>query len=71
MPALLLKNLLLPVNIRLKHAVQIDFHQVGEILVIPACHRIHRLVAKCKSIQKRLHRALEQLHKRFLYRIFG
>ncbi|MNP13068.1 hypothetical protein D3C76_1053340 [compost metagenome] len=59
MPALLLKDFLLLINIRLKDAIQINLHQIGKVLFIPARHWIHRLIRKRKCVQERLHRAFQ------------
>ncbi len=70
MPRLLPEDLLLPVNIRMQHRIQIDVHQILEVLVVAARHRIHRLVRIRHGIQKGVQRALGQLNKRILHRKF-
>ena len=44
MPAFLIKNVGLFVNIGIKYRIQVNVHQVVKILVVAACNRIHRLV---------------------------
>ena len=44
MPAFLPENGFIFINIRVKYGIQIDMHQVLEILVIAACHRVYGLV---------------------------
>ena len=66
-PALLPEDLLLPVQVRVEHRVQIDVHQVPEVRLIAARHRIDGLVRVGHGVQEGVERALHQLHKR----IFG
>ena len=44
MPAFLPENGFVFINIRVKYGIQIDMHQVLEILVITACHRVYGLI---------------------------
>ena len=44
MPAFLPENGFVFINIRVKYGIQIDMHQVMEILVIAACHRVYGLI---------------------------
>ena len=68
MPALLLENFLLMVDIGIKHCIEIHMHQILKILVIAACNRINRLVAVCHGVQKCVERPLHKLYKRVLNR---
>ena len=68
MPAFLTKNLLFFINIRVEYCIHINMHQVLEILVIAACHRITGLVRVGHGIQEGIQRALYQLHKWILQR---
>ncbi len=67
-PSFLAENLLFLINIRVKNSVQIHMHQVLEILVIAACHRITGLVRVGHGIQEGIQRALYQLYKWILQR---
>ena len=67
-PPLLHKDLGFPVNVWVQHRVQIDMHQVLEILVIGAGHRVHRLVRIRHGIEERVHGTFHQLHKGVFYR---
>ena len=49
-PSLLHEDFLLIINTRMKYGIHIDVHQVLEILVIAACHRIYRLIRICHCI---------------------
>ena len=44
MPAFLPENGFIFINVRVKYRIQIDMHQVLEILVITACHRVYSLI---------------------------
>ena len=68
MPALLAKDLLVGINIRVEHGIQIYVHQVLKILVVDAGHGIDRLIGIGHGIQKRIQGSLYQLHKRILHR---
>ena len=70
-PALLHEDFRRLVHRRVKDRIQIDIHEVLEILVIAACHRINRLVRVGHRIQKGVQRALHQLHKGLLQRILA
>ena len=51
-PALLAENLLLLVNVRVKNRIQINVHQILEILVITAGYRITGLIRVGHGIQE-------------------
>ena len=70
MPALLAENLLMLVNVRIEYGIQIDLHQVLEILPIAAGHRVNRLVRVGHGIEEGIEGTLDQLHKRILHREF-
>ena len=67
-PAFLPKDFFSFINVRKKDCIQIDMHQILKVLLIAACHRIHRFIRKCHRIQKCIQRPLYQLHKRILQR---
>ena len=69
MPALLLKDLLLFVNAREKDGVEVDAHEVEEVLIVAARDRVAGPVRKGQRIQEGIERALQQLYERFLDRI--
>ena len=68
MPALLTENRLVLVGVRIENSVQINVHQVLEILVITARNRIYGLVGIGHGIQEGIQGTLCQFHKRILYR---
>ena len=51
-PALLAENLLLLINVRVKNRIQINVHQILEILVITAGYRITGLIRVGHGIQE-------------------
>ena len=57
-PALLTEYLLLVINPRIKYRIEIHVHQIGEVLVIAARHRIYGLVRIGHGIEKGIERAL-------------
>ena len=63
-PAFLAENLLFFIDIRIKYRIQIYMHQVLEITVIAACHRITGLVRISHGIQECVERAFNQFYKR-------
>ncbi len=44
MPAFLFENFLFMINVGVQHRIQIHIHQILEVFIITAGHRIHRLV---------------------------
>ena len=71
-PAFLLKNFLFFIYIRIKNSIQIHMHQILEILIIAACHRVYGFVRIGHGIQKGIERAFGQFNKRIFYReLFG
>ena len=52
----------------MQHGVEVDVHQVEQILLVSARDRIHRLVGEGERVQKRLHRAFEEVDERLLHR---
>ena len=69
MPALLAEDFRLLVDQRVQHRVHIDPHEIVKILPVAAGNRIEGLVPEGESVEKGIHGALQQLHKRFLDRI--
>ena len=68
MPALLQENLRLLVDQRVKHRVEVDRHQVEQILFVAAGDGIDRLVPEGQGVEEGLHRALQQRDERLLDR---
>ena len=68
MPALLSENILFFINIRIKNRIQVDMHEVFEILLVAARDRIDRLVRISHGIQESVQRTLGQLNERILDR---
>ena len=66
MPALLTQGVFVLVEGRIEHSVQIDVHQVMEILIVAAGNWIHGLIREGHSVQKGVQRALDQIHERLL-----
>ena len=69
-PSLLAEDFFMLINIRMKHGIHIDIHQILKILIITACDRIHRLIRIRHGIQKGVQRSFDQFHKRILSREF-
>ena len=69
-PALLAENLLLLVNVRVKNRIQINVHQILEILVITAGYRITGLIRVSHGIQEGIQGTLNKLYKWILQREF-
>ena len=68
MPALLAEDILLFIDVRIEHCVKIDVHQVLEIRVIAARHRIYSLIRVSHRVEKCIERTLYQLNERVLDR---
>ena len=68
MPAFLLEDAFLPVNIGIQDRVQIHVHQVFEIRIIAAGDRVDGLVGIGHGVEEGIERALGQLNKRILDR---
>ena len=69
-PTFLAECLVILINIWIKYCIHINMHQVLEILVIAACHRIYGLVRISHRIQKCIQRTFHKLNKRILHREF-
>ena len=69
-PALLLHDLIMYIDIRIEHCIQIHTHDVLKVLLIEASYRIYRLVWISHGVQKGVQRTFCQLNKWILYRIF-
>ena len=65
-PAFLTKNLFSLINIRIEDRIQINMHQILEILIITACYRIAGFIRISHGIQECVQRTLYQFHKRIL-----
>ena len=70
MPALLPENFFSLIDIRVKNRIQINVHQVFEILFIATGNGIHGLVRIGHGVQKRVQGPFDQFHKGILGRIF-
>ena len=68
MPALLPEDFRTLIDQRTEDAVEIDGHQVEQVLFAAAGHRIERLVAEGHGIEEGLHGALQQGDERLLDR---
>ena len=66
MPALLAENVLFLINIRIKNSVQVDVHQVLEILVVAARHGIDGLVRVSHGIEEGIQRPLRKFNEGIL-----
>ena len=69
MPALLAEDLALAVYQRAEHGVQIDAHEVEEILRVAAGYGVISLVREGHGVEEGVHRGLHQLHEGLLGRI--
>ena len=65
-PALLFEDGAFTVDGRVQHRVEVHVGEVQQVLVVRAGHRIHRLVGEGHGVQKRLHRAFQQVDERLL-----
>ena len=61
MPAFLLEDLALAVDIGVQHRVHVHVGQVHEVLVVGGCHGVERLVAEGHGVQKRLHAGFQKV----------
>ena len=68
MPAFLAEDIPLFIDVRIEHRVQIDVHQVLEIRVVAARHRVNSLVRISHSIEEGVERTLHKFDKRILDR---
>ena len=55
----------------MQYGIQIDIHQIQEVLVIPAGNRVDGFIGIGHRIQEGLKRALKQIHERFPHRILS
>ena len=69
-PALLHENFFKLINVRMKYRVQINVHQILEICIVTARHRINGFIRIGHGIQKSIQRPLDQFYKRVLDRKF-
>ena len=65
-PPFLLKGKGIVVDQRIKHRVQVHVHQIAEILVVSAGHRVHCLIRVGHSVKERVQGPFHQFHKRLL-----
>ena len=66
MPAFLLQGEGVFAGQGIEHRIQVHIHQVAEILVVPAGHRVHRLIGVGHGVQERIQGTFHQFHKGFL-----
>ena len=66
MPAFLLQGEGVLSDKGIEHGVQIHVHQILEVLVVAAGHRVDSLIRIGNGVQKRIQGALHQFHKGFL-----
>ena len=71
MPALLTQSIFVFINQRIKNSVQINIHQVMEVLIVATGNRINRFIRISHSVQKGVQRALHKVDKRLLQMIFA
>ena len=69
MPALLLEDGSLGVKLGEEHGVEVDAHEVQQVLLVGARNRVHRLVREGQGVQEGLHRRLEQVDEGLLHRV--
>ena len=67
MPAFLLEDLLMVVNVRVQHRIHIDIAKILKILIVFRRDRIHRFVRIGDRVQERVQRPFHQFHKRILH----
>ena len=70
-PALLHEHLRILAHRGIEYRVEVDIHEILEILVVAARDRIHRLVRIRHRIEERIEAALDELDERLLERIFA
>ena len=70
MPAFLIEDVWICEHLRLEDRVQIYFHQVEVVLLDAARYRIKSLVREGHRVEEGVHRSLQKLDERLLYRIF-
>ena len=70
-PALLHEDLGVLAHGRIEHCIEIDVHEILEVLGIAAGHGVHRLVRVGHRIQERIQRALHELDERLLQRVLA
>ena len=62
-PSFLTEDLFFLINVRIEYSIQINMHQVLEILIVAAGNRIAGFVRISHRIQKGIQRALDQFYK--------
>ena len=70
-PALLHEDLRVLAHVRVEDGVEVDVHEVLEVLVVAAGHRVHRLVRIRHRIEEGVERALDELDERLLERVLA
>ena len=70
-PALLHEHLRVLAHRGIEYRVEIDIHEILEILIVAARDRIHRLVRVRHRIEECIEAAFDELDKRLLERIFA
>ena len=67
-PALLLEDAGAVVDVGVQDGIQVDVHEVHEVLLVGGRHGVHGLVGERERVEEGLHGALEQVDERFLDR---
>ena len=70
-PALLHEHLRVLAHVRVEDGVEVDVHEVLEVLVVAAGHRVHRLVGVRHRIEEGIEGALDELDERLLERVLA
>ena len=71
MPALLQEDLLAVVDRRMKNGVEVDVHEVVEILVVLAGHRIDGLIGEGHGVEEGGQARAQEIHERLLGAVFA
>ena len=66
-PALLTEDLLLPIDVRIEHRIQIDMHEISEIRIVRARYRVHCLVRIGHRVQECVEGTLDELNEGILH----
>ena len=70
-PALLHEDLRVLAHVRVEDGIEVDVHEVLEVLVVAAGHRVHRLVRIRHRVEEGVERAFDELDERLLERVLA